>query len=88
MTAKRSIKLMMAAGIPRDIARLWSDVGTAFRLTNESVVMMAIHCEGKRPAEIYSEIYSMEGEFDAPQDRLRVIRRESGTADSLELVRV
>ena len=84
MTAKRSIKLMMAAGIPRDTARLWSDVGTAFRLTNETVVMMAIHCEGKRPAEIYS----MEVVFDAPQDRLREIRRERVAADSWELVRV
>ena len=84
MTAKRSIKLMMAAGIPRDTARLWSDVGTALKLTNEVVVMMAIHCEGRRPAEIYS----MEVVLDAPQDNLRVIRRERGTADSWELVRV
>lgn len=84
MTSKKAIKQMMAVGIPRDTARLWSDVGTAFRLTNESVAMMAIHCEGRRPAEIYS----MEAVFDAPQDRPRVIRRESGTADSWELVRV
>ena len=88
MTSKKAIKKMMAAGIPRDTARLWSDVGTAFRLTNESVVMMAIHCEGKRPAEIYSEIYSMEAVLDEPQDRLSVIRRERGTAGSWELVRV
>lgn len=81
MTAKRSIKLMMAAGIPRDTARLWSEIGTALRLTNEAVAMMAIHYEGRRPAEIYS----MEDVFDAPQDRLRVIWRESGTADSWEL---
>lgn len=53
MTAKRAIKKMMAAGIPRDTARLWSDVGTALQLTNEAVAMMAIHCEGKRPVEIY-----------------------------------
>ena len=53
MTSKKAIKQMMAAGIPRDTARLWSDVGTAFRLTNESVAMMAIHCEGKRPIEIW-----------------------------------
>ena len=84
MTSKKAIKKMMAVGIPRDTARLWSNVGTALRLTNETVTMMAIHCEGKRPAEIYS----MEAVFDAPQDRPRVIRRESGTADSLELVRV
>lgn len=84
MTSKKAIKQMMAVGIPRDTARLWSDVGTAFRLTNESVVMMAIHCEGKRPVEIYS----MEAVFDEPQDRPRVIRRESGAADSWELVRV
>lgn len=84
MTSKKAIKQMMAAGIPRDTARLWSDVGTAFRLTNESVVMMAIHCEGKRPAEIYS----MGVVFDVPQDRIREIRRERGKADSWELVRV
>lgn len=53
MTNKKAIKLMMAVGIPRDTARLWSDVGTALQLTNESVAMMAIHCEGKRPVEIY-----------------------------------
>lgn len=53
MTAKRAIKKMMAVGIPRDTARLWSDVGTALQLTNEAVAMMAIHCEGKRPVEIY-----------------------------------
>lgn len=84
MTAKRSIKLMMAAGIPRDIARLWCGIGTCLCLTNEAITTAAIHCEGKRPAEIYS----MEDVFDAPQDRLRVIWRESGTADSWELVRV
>ena len=53
MTSKKAIKKMMAAGIPRDTARLWSGVGTAFRLTNETVAMMAIHCEGRRPAEIW-----------------------------------
>lgn len=84
MTSKKAIKQMMAVGIPRDTARLWSDIGTAFRLTNESVAIMAIHCEGRLPAEIYS----MEAVFDAPQDRLRGIRRERGTADSWELVRV
>lgn len=84
MTSKKAIKQMMAVGIPRDTARLWSDVGTAFRLTNEAVAMMAIHCEGKRPADISS----LEAVIDAPQDRLRGIRRERGTADSWELVRV
>lgn len=84
MTSKKAIKQMMAVGIPRDTARLWSDVGTAFRLTNEAVAMMAIHFEGRRPAEIYS----MGVVFDAPQDRLRVIRQERGTADSWKLVRV
>ena len=84
MTSKKAIKQMMAMGIPRDTARLWSDVGTALQLTNEAVAMMAIHCEGRRPAEIYS----MEVVFDAPQDRIREIWRESGTADSWELVRV
>lgn len=88
MTSKKAIKQMMAVGIPRDTARIWSDVGTAFRLTNESVAMMAIHCEGRRPAEIYSEIYSMEVVLDEPQDRLSVIRRERGMDDSWELVRV
>lgn len=82
MTSKKAIKRMMAAGIPRDLARLWSDVGTALRLTNETVAVLAIHCEGKRPAEIYS----MEVVFDAPQDGLRGIRRERGAADSWELV--
>lgn len=48
MTNKKAIKQMMAVGIPRDLARLWSDVGTAFRLTNETVAMIAIHCEGRR----------------------------------------
>lgn len=82
MTSKKAIKQMMAVGIPRDTARLWSDIGTAFRLTNETVAMLAIHCEGKRPAEIYS----MEVVFDAPQDRLRGIRRTCGAADNWELV--
>lgn len=53
MTAKRSIKLMMAAGIPRDIARLWCGVGTSLCLTNEAITAAAIHCEGKRPAELW-----------------------------------
>ena len=64
MTSKKAIKQMMAVGIPRDTARLWSDVGTALRLTSEAVAMMAIHCEGKRPAEIRS----MEFGIDAPMD--------------------
>ena len=84
MTSKKAIKQMMAVGIPRDTARLWSEIGTALKLTNEAVAMMAIHCEGKRPAEIYS----MEAVFDAPQDKFRVIRQERGTAGSWELVRV
>ena len=84
MTSKKAIKQMMAVGIPRDTARLWSGIGTALRLTNETVAMMAIHCEGRRPAEIYS----METVFDAPQDRICEIRQESGTAYSWELVRV
>lgn len=53
MTSKKAIKEMMAVGIPRDTARLWSDVGTALKLTNEAVAMMAIHCEGKQPVEVY-----------------------------------
>lgn len=72
MTAKRSIKQMMAVGIPRDTARLWTEIGTALRLTNESVAMMAIHCEGKRPAEIFSaEYYDVCAGFFAPPRRLR-----------------
>ena len=72
MTSKKAIKQMMAAGIPRDLARLWSDVGTAFRMTNETVAMLAIHCEGKRPAEIYSmEYYDVFAEFFALPRRLR-----------------
>ena len=82
MTAKRSIKLMMAAGIPRDTARIWSDVGTAFRLTNESVAMMAIHCEGRRPADISS----LEVVIDAPMDGFRLVRTRHRTTK--ELVRV
>lgn len=79
MTSKKAIKKMMAVGIPRDTARLWSDVGTAFRLTNESVAMMAIHCEGRRPAEIYS----VEVVIDAPLDGFRVIRCRHRTTEEL-----
>ena len=82
MTSKKAIKQMMAAGIPRDTARLWSDVGTAFRLTNESVTMMAIHCEGKRPVDISS----METVIDAPMDGFRLVRTRYRTTK--ELVRV
>lgn len=53
MTSKKAIKRMMAVGIPRDTARLWSEIGTAFRLTNEAITTTAIHCEGKRPIEIW-----------------------------------
>lgn len=53
MTRKKAIKKMMAVGIPRDTARLWSEIGTAFRLTNEAITTAAIHCEGKRPIEIW-----------------------------------
>lgn len=70
MTSKKAVKQMMAVGIPRDTARLWSDVGTAFRLTNEAVAMMAIHCEGRRPAEISS----LEVVIDAPMDGFRMLR--------------
>ena len=82
MTSKKAIKKMMAAGIPRDTARLWSDVGTAFRLTNETVAMMAIHCEGKRPVDISS----LEVVIDAPIDGLRLVRTRYRTTK--ELVRV
>ena len=82
MTSKKAIKQMMAVGIPRDTARLWSDVGTAFRLTNESVTMMAIHCEGRRP----TEISSLEAVIDAPMDGFRLLRTRNRTTK--ELVRV
>lgn len=82
MTSKKAIKQMMAVGIPRDTARLWSDVGTAFRLTNESVAMMAIHCEGRRPAEISS----VEVVIDAPMDGFRVLRTRRRTAEELVIV--
>ena len=82
MTSKKAIKQMMAAGIPRDTARLWSGIGTAFRLTNESVAMMAIHCEGRRPAGISS----MDVVIDAPMDGFRLVRARYRTTK--ELVRV
>lgn len=82
MTSKKAIKRMMAAGIPRDTARLWSDVGTAMRLPNETVAMMAIHCEGRRPAEISS----MEVVIDAPLDGFRVLRIRRRTAEELVIV--
>ena len=82
MTSKKAIKKMMAVGIPRDTARLWSNVGAALRLTNETVSMMAIHCEGRRPAEIYS----MEAVIDAPMDGFRLVRTRYRTTK--ELVRV
>lgn len=82
MTSKKAIKRMMAVGIPRDTARLWSDVGTAMRLPNETVAMMAIHCEGRRPAEISS----MEVVVDAPLDGFRVLRIRRRTAEELVIV--
>lgn len=62
MTAKRSIKLMMAAGIPRDIARLWCGIGTSLCLTNEAITAAAIHCEGKRPVELWDMEVVSEGQ--------------------------
>ena len=73
---------MMAVGIPRDTARLWSNVGTALRLTNETVAMMAIHCEGRRPADISS----METVIDAPMDGFRLLRTRNRTKDELVIV--
>ena len=52
MTRKKSIKKLMAVGIPRNIARMWLDVGTEMRITNGAVVWMASYCEGVKPAEI------------------------------------
>lgn len=72
MTSKKAIKQMMAVGIPRDTARLWTEIGTAFRMTNETVAMLAIHCEGKRPAEILSaKYYDVCAGFFALPRRLR-----------------
>lgn len=82
MTAKRSIKLMMAAGIPRDIARLWCGIGTCLCLTNEAITTTAIHCEGKRPAEIYS----MEVMIDAPKDGFRLLRTRYRAKEELVIV--
>ena len=82
MTSKKAIKKMIAVGIPRDTARLWSNVGTAFRLTNEAVAMMAIHCEGRRPAEISS----LEVVIDAPMDGFRLLRTRNRTKDELVIV--
>lgn len=82
MTSKKAVKQMMAVGIPRDTARLWSDVGTAFRMTNETVAMMAIHCEGKRPADISS----LEVVIDAPMDGFRLVRTRHRTTEELVLV--
>ena len=82
MTSKKAITKMMAVGIPRDTARLWSNVGTAFRLTNEAVAMMAIHCEGRRPAEISS----LEVVIDAPMDGFRLLRTRNRTKDELVIV--
>lgn len=53
MTSKKAIKQMMEVGIPRDIARLWCGIGTCLCLTNEAITTAAIHCEGKRPIEIW-----------------------------------
>ena len=53
MTSKKAIKKMMAVGIPRDTARLWSDIGTCLCMTNEAITTAAFHCEGKRPIEIW-----------------------------------
>lgn len=82
MTSKKAIKLMMAEGIPRDTARLWSEIGTAFRMTNETVTMMAIHCEGKRPVEISS----LEAVIDAPMDGFRLLRTRNRTKEELVIV--
>lgn len=53
MTQKRAIKLMMAAGITRNTARLWHRLGTMIRLTNEATVAAAIHCGGGSPEEVW-----------------------------------
>lgn len=82
MTSKKAIKKMMAVGIPRDTARLWSEIGTAFRLTNEAMAMMAIHCEGRRPAAISS----VEVVINAPLDGFRVLRVQRRTAEELVIV--
>lgn len=82
MTSKKAIKKMMAVGIQRDTARLWEKIGTAFRLTNETVAMMAIHCEGRRPAEISS----LEVVIDAPMDGFRMLRTRYRAKEELVIV--
>ena len=82
MTSKKAIKKMMAAGIPRDIARLWCGIGTCLCLTNEAIATAAIHCEGKRPAEISS----VEVVIDAPLDGFRVLRTRHRKADNVVIV--
>lgn len=69
MTSKKAIKQMMAAGIPRDLARLWCGIGTSLCLTNEAITAAAIHYEGKRPAELWN----METVIEDPQGILRVV---------------
>lgn len=72
MTNKKAIKRMMAVGIPRDTARLWCGIGTCLCLTNEAIAAAAIHCEGKRPIEIWdTEVVSVE------QNKQRGIVRKS-----------
>lgn len=53
MTQKRAIKLMMAAGIPRNTARIWHKFGGAIHLTNEAITAAAIHCGGGLSAEVW-----------------------------------
>ena len=59
--SKKLAKLIDENGLTEDtepeviaiVSKMPKQIGTAFRLTNETVAMMAIHCEGKRPVEIY-----------------------------------
>lgn len=51
MTSKRAIKKLMSVGVPRNIARMWLDVGTALRITNEEMALLVSKCEGVNTAK-------------------------------------
>lgn len=51
MKRKRAIKKLMSVGIPRNIARMWLDFGTALRITNEEMALLVSQCEGVNTAK-------------------------------------
>lgn len=55
MTRKKSIKKLMSVGIPRNIARMWLDVGTALRITNEEMASLVSQCECVNPEKTSEE---------------------------------